>query len=214
VYYVLHGRWRWFSEIRQSEVVDGHRRGALILSAIPAKNVGLKITAENIANLHVTENFESETPTVCVVPYSNKELEDALGSRYFRIETKDFGQLSLDKIKTGVNFIDHWCNSGYDVVVNCKAGRARSGTMIMAFLLKERITEDSFGLRGSLISAKFFDEDSFSTTFNTLWREVYVDVKRKRRQLNVPSGVNGKTGNREMVKFFIREEVLQHLCEQ
>lgn len=53
-----------------------------------------------------------------------------------RVPTIDFAHPSPDSVKQGVEFIEKHANKGGKVYVHCKAGRGRSATVVMGWLMK------------------------------------------------------------------------------
>lgn len=63
------------------------------------------------------------------------QLYSKLGIRQFHMPTTDFTSPSLQSLIDGVNFIGDFARSGQQVYVHCKAGRSRSGIVVMAWLI-------------------------------------------------------------------------------
>ncbi|MDG2011921.1 MAG: phosphatidylglycerophosphatase and protein-tyrosine phosphatase 1 family protein [Pirellulaceae bacterium] len=55
-----------------------------------------------------------------------------------RVPTVDFTHPSLESVKTAVDFIQQHTQNGGTVYVHCKAGRARSATVAMCWLIRHR----------------------------------------------------------------------------
>ena len=60
------------------------------------------------------------------------------GIAQLRVPTVDFTHPSLENVKTAVDFIEQQVAQGGTVYVHCKAGRARSATVAMCWLMKSR----------------------------------------------------------------------------
>lgn len=60
------------------------------------------------------------------------------GIEQLRLPTIDFTPPSLDQVQRGVAFIDAQLARGRGVYVHCKAGRARSGTVVLCWLIAAR----------------------------------------------------------------------------
>lgn len=58
-----------------------------------------------------------------------------LGIRQLRIGTVDFTPPSLEAVEQAVAFIDDHASRGESVYVHCKAGRARSATVVLCWLM-------------------------------------------------------------------------------
>lgn len=54
----------------------------------------------------------------------------------FRIPTTDFTHPLLDHVVSAVEFVDRQIDDGRKVYIHCKAGRARSATVAMCWLMK------------------------------------------------------------------------------
>ena len=57
------------------------------------------------------------------------------GIEQLRIPTIDFTPPSLDNVEKGVMFMRQQVANGRNVYVHCKAGRARSGTVVLCYLI-------------------------------------------------------------------------------
>ncbi len=60
------------------------------------------------------------------------------GIEQLRLPTVDFTAPSLEDVERGVEFIEHQIQQGKDVYVHCKAGRARSATVVLCWLIKAK----------------------------------------------------------------------------
>lgn len=58
------------------------------------------------------------------------------GIEQLRIPTIDFTHPPLENVEAGVEFIERHVNSGGKIYVHCKAGRGRSATIVMGYLMK------------------------------------------------------------------------------
>lgn len=63
---------------------------------------------------------------------------EASGIRQLRVPTIDFTHPSLDSVNQAVAFIEQQTRDGGTVYVHCKAGRARSATVAMCWLIQHR----------------------------------------------------------------------------
>lgn len=61
---------------------------------------------------------------------------DSVGIEQLRVPTVDFTHPSLDTVVKGVEFIERKIEEGGKVYVHCKAGRGRSATVVMGYLMK------------------------------------------------------------------------------
>lgn len=66
-----------------------------------------------------------------------KEYE-RLGITQLRIPTTDFTHPALPDVRLAVNFIQRHVDRGEKVYIHCKAGRARSATVALCWLIQER----------------------------------------------------------------------------
>lgn len=63
------------------------------------------------------------------------------GIEQLHVPTVDFTHPSMESVKAGVEFIERHSQAGGKVYVHCKAGRGRSATIVMAWLMKhDRLT--------------------------------------------------------------------------
>jgi len=60
------------------------------------------------------------------------------GIAHLRIPTVDFTSPSLENVERGVAFMQEQISQGRRVYVHCKAGRARSGTVVLCWLIATR----------------------------------------------------------------------------
>lgn len=60
------------------------------------------------------------------------------GMEQLWLPTVDFTPPSLEDVLRGVDFIDKHINAGGKVYVHCKAGRGRSATVVLCWLLRKR----------------------------------------------------------------------------
>jgi atypical dual specificity phosphatase len=71
--------------------------------------------------------------------YAGPESQyDACQIEQFRVPTIDFTHPSLDSVEQAVEFIERQAAAGGKVYVHCKAGRARSATVVVAWLMKAK----------------------------------------------------------------------------
>ena len=61
-----------------------------------------------------------------------------LGIEQLRIPTTDFTHPRLEDVSTAVEFVQDHVNRGETVYIHCKAGRARSATVAICWLMKYR----------------------------------------------------------------------------
>lgn len=111
----------------------------IILGAIPLKNKDhqhkLLTTANVGAVLSVVEPFEIHNLGIFSEPVSPSDWTDRQID-HLLIATPDFHPISLDQIDCGVEFMRAAIQQKKVIYVHCKAGRGRSTTMVICYLLK------------------------------------------------------------------------------
>jgi atypical dual specificity phosphatase len=65
-------------------------------------------------------------------------LYEKFGIRQLHIPTTDFQPPALEQIETAVQFMDDTIAGNGKVYVHCKAGRARSATVVMCWMIHSR----------------------------------------------------------------------------
>jgi len=69
---------------------------------------------------------------------NNHKDWEGLGVSFLQLSTTDiFESPSQEKLRTGVNFIKRFENTGRSVYVHCKAGRTRSATLVGCYLMQK-----------------------------------------------------------------------------
>ncbi len=68
------------------------------------------------------------------------EAYAAAGIEQLHLPTVDFTQPSIEHVRAGVEFIHRNIAAGRKVYVHCKAGRARSATIVMCYLISKGLT--------------------------------------------------------------------------
>uniref|UniRef100_A0A8D0GA46 Phosphatidylglycerophosphatase and protein-tyrosine phosphatase 1 n=1 Tax=Sphenodon punctatus TaxID=8508 RepID=A0A8D0GA46_SPHPU len=105
----------------------------VLLGALPLRGRTRQLVEEENVRGVLTLNEEYETRFLCC---SSKEWE-AMGVEQLRVSTVDLtGVPSLENLRKGVEFVLKHRKSGNSVYVHCKAGRARSATMVAAYLIQ------------------------------------------------------------------------------
>ena len=62
---------------------------------------------------------------------------EALGIEQFRMPTIDFTHPKIKDVEAAVDFMERVSQDGGSIYVHCKAGRARSATVVMCWLIKK-----------------------------------------------------------------------------
>jgi atypical dual specificity phosphatase len=98
--------------------------------------VGAYPFARDVAGLHqagvrAVVNTCEEYPGP-ISEYSRLEIEQ------FYMPTTDFTHPRLEDVTKAIAFIERQVKQGHTVYIHCKAGRARSATVAMAWLIKHR----------------------------------------------------------------------------
>lgn len=105
----------------------------VILGALPLHKVAKELVAKENVQGVVTLNEDYETRYIC----PNEQEWRELGVSVCRIPTVDFNNSpSLYQIKTSLDFIDS-CDDNSSVYVHCKAGRSRSATVVLSYLIRK-----------------------------------------------------------------------------
>ncbi len=121
----------------------------LYLGALPLENMGHK---EAIADLGVTdvlvlaETFELETGWFNT-PVKVCDWEER-GIGVLQIPATDFLPLTAEQIDLGIQYLTQTLDGGGTVYVHCKAGRGRSATVVIAYLMTvhDLTFDDAFAL--------------------------------------------------------------------
>lgn len=104
--------------------VDPH----VVLGAMPFRRDVPRLVAEGVRGV-VNTCEEYAGPT---------EEYAAAGIEQLRIPTTDFQPPRLEDIQRAVTFINRFAERGESVYVHCKAGRARSATVVLCWLVAAR----------------------------------------------------------------------------
>ena len=110
--------WNWWDRI------DDH----VLLGALPfAKDVQSLHDSGVRAVINLCDEYGGPAKT-----YENAGIEQ------LHLPTVDFHAPSLVAIRRGVSFIDEHVQNGNTVYVHCKAGRGRSATLAMCWLIQDK----------------------------------------------------------------------------
>ncbi|VDK41691.1 unnamed protein product [Anisakis simplex] len=122
--YLQSAKWPWYSRIDET-VVQG---------ALPFRSMVDELQRnENIGGVvSCTEEFE----TKALWSTMGKSEWEKLGIAYHEIPMVDFvGSSSRNEIEKAIHFIDAIGKQGKSVYVHCKAGRTRSTTVVVCYLM-------------------------------------------------------------------------------
>lgn len=122
--------WKWYHQI----IPPTEGRGAVFLGALPLKNLGHHETFKDFAILSLVQDPELTTLTPWSDPVTPEDW-DKLGTRHKQIPTRDLQPVPVEKLWEAVPFIEEQTSLGKSVYVHCKAGRTRSATAVISFLL-------------------------------------------------------------------------------
>ena len=114
-----------------SHVDDG-----TILGALPFSSDVASLQAEGVrAVVNMCEEYAGP-----------EEVYERAGIVQLRLPTIDFTAPSLEHLKRGVAFIEQYVSAGQGVYVHCKAGRGRSATMMLCWLVatKDMTPEEAY----------------------------------------------------------------------
>ena len=115
-------RRRWWDWVDES----------VLIGALPSENHVLELKAEGIGAVINTCN-EYAGP---LAQYQQAGIEQ------LHIPTVDFTPPSLEDVRAGVAFIQRQIASGRKVYVHCKAGRGRSATIVICYLIRKGLTPE------------------------------------------------------------------------
>lgn len=129
--YVQPSRWRWYTRVDEN----------LLLGALPFKSMVAELRAENVGGIVCcTEDFETKAAYKGMGP---TEWQDEQ-IHFHHVPMQDFtGSASRKNLHDAVGFIDRLAQQGRTVYVHCKAGRTRSATVAVCFLMhKHNLTPE------------------------------------------------------------------------
>lgn len=111
----------WFNRINDT----------IVLGAIPMSFMTEYLRQENIKGV-ISLNEDYELKYI----YNTEDAWKSSGIKTLRLPTQDlFATPSLDKINRAINFIDNIKNENGSVYVHCKAGKTRSTTIVVCYLI-------------------------------------------------------------------------------
>ena len=119
---MLLGRWlkvrNWWDEVDEN----------IVLGAFPFAGDVSKLSAIGVkAVVNTCEEYGGPV-----------DQYEKYGIEQFRMPTVDFTHPSIEDVSAAVNFIESKVAAGSRVYIHCKAGRARSATVAICWLMKKR----------------------------------------------------------------------------
>ncbi|HEV8052349.1 MAG TPA: dual specificity protein phosphatase family protein [Parachlamydiaceae bacterium] len=136
--FVYSDTYQWWNQIKDTQI---------ILGAIPLKNQNhhLKIfelaahsdtDTPKLAILTLLEPFEYNSEGLFSIPVKPEDWEK-MGVKQKTISAGDFHPLTQEQIRESVSFLEEQHDLGIPTYVHCKAGRGRSATAVVCFLMKK-----------------------------------------------------------------------------
>ena len=98
----------------------------VVLGALPFKSDVRKLSDEGVGAV-VNTCHEYPGPT---------EEYEKFGIAQLRVPTVDFTHPTFESVERAVTFMEEQADAGNKIYVHCKAGRARSATVVMCWLIK------------------------------------------------------------------------------
>ena len=130
----LDKNWRWYDEIIPGEI----NKGSVTLGALPLKSKNHHIELKDYAFLSMVQEDEMRWTTILSDPLTPEDRETMSSNNHKHIPTQDFNPVSVQDLKSGVEWIIEKTNKGINVYLHCKAGRARSGAVIVCYILQKK----------------------------------------------------------------------------
>ncbi len=127
--------WSWYNEIVRKE----NGKGSITLGAIPLKSLNHHIELKDYAFLAMVEEEEMRWP-ICD-PLTPEDREQLSPGNHKHISTPDFKAVACKDLHEGVEWVKKQRNQGKDVYIHCKAGRSRSASVLLCYLLHEGIVD-------------------------------------------------------------------------
>lgn len=124
---------RWYNEITPQ----------IILGAIPLKNLSHEEDMNGVgvrAVLSLLEDHEAHTVSMVGDPVLKSDWENRAVT-YLQIPIQDLAAPSIDKIEAAVAFIKTQSENNKKTYIHCKAGRGRSATIVISYLMKHHAEE-------------------------------------------------------------------------
>jgi atypical dual specificity phosphatase len=113
----MFSRYHWWDRI------DDH----VLLGALPLKKMVPELVAEGVKGV-----------INCCEEYAGPlSLYDEAGIQQLHLPTIDFTHPQLDDVRRGVEFIGDFSSRNESVYIHCKAGRARSATIALCWMVRK-----------------------------------------------------------------------------
>ena len=141
----------------------------IYLGAIPLDSVGHgdKIIDMGVHSiLCLLEDFELDE-RILDVPVQHARWREA-GLCVRHIKAVDFNPLKREEIKAGIAFLVQESEMGHTVYVHCKAGRGRSATIVVGFLMET----ENLTLEGAIDVVKYYRPE---INLNTYQRQALIE---------------------------------------
>ena len=135
------GKEKWMHVVHETQTSKG--KGQLYLGGLPINDYDHveEFKRKKITQVvSLVEPFEQQSKTWGGTPVSHAEWEEA-GILQTLIPTEDFDPVPAKKLKQAVNLIHTTLERGENVYVHCKAGRGRSATAVICYLLQHQKEE-------------------------------------------------------------------------
>lgn len=112
------GSWKWWSRLDDQ----------VIIGARPSEKVVRELAALGVtAVINTCEEYAGPT-----------HIYEELGIEQLHLPTVDFQPPTLKDVELGVDYIEKQVAAGKQVYIHCKAGRARSATIVICWLMKSK----------------------------------------------------------------------------
>ena len=144
--------WRWYDQIEEH----------VFVGAVPSREMAADLAKSGIAGV-INTCHEYEGPL---------DVYHEFGVEQLYLPTVDFTPPSVEVIDEGVCFIEKYVAEGKDVYVHCKAGRARSATIVLCWLMKSK------GMGPE--EAQVFLQEKRKQVLPTLYRRPVVQAYHRR----------------------------------
>lgn len=136
-------RWPWWNRIDEHILLGGiplrgkkHLTNLLSKASCKVFQNGELQVREGLSVVTLLEDFELFSKNIFFTPISPKDWEK-LGVAVCHIQTADFSPLLLEDIYNALDFMEEQVQKGKIVYVHCKAGRGRSATVVICYLIRK-----------------------------------------------------------------------------